>query len=283
MVVPPTYADLGKSARDLFSKGFNYGSLKCELKTLTSSGVGFTTGGSSKLDSGRLAASLEAKYDIKEYGLTLSEKWTTDNLLTSEITVKDKLAAGLKLTLESAMSPQSGKKAGKVKAAYARDYVNVNGDMDLDFGGPTVNAAAVLGYGKWAAGTQLAFDTATSKLTKSNFALAHLGGDFEVNLGLNDASNFSGSLFQKVSPALSTGVQLAWSKGAAATSFALASKYAIDNDSSVASKINNDAQIGLSFAHALRPGVKLTMSAMLEGKNLNAGGHQVGLGLDFDS
>ena len=56
---------MGKSARDLFSKGFNYGNLKCEMKTLTSSGVNFTTGGSSKLDSGRLAASLEAKFDIK--------------------------------------------------------------------------------------------------------------------------------------------------------------------------------------------------------------------------
>lgn len=283
MVVPPTYADLGKSARDLFSKGFNYGSLKCELKTVTGSGVGFTTGGSSKIDSGRLTASLEAKYDVKEYGLSLSEKWTTDNLLTSEITMRDKLADGLKLTLESAMSPQSGKKAGKVKASYARDYVNVNGDMDLDFGGPTVNAAAVLGYGKWAAGTQLAFDTATSKLTKSNFAVGHHGGDFEVNLFLNDGSNFAGSLFQKVSPALSTGVQLAWSKGSAATSFALASKYVIDKDSSIASKINNDAQIGLSFAQSLRPGVKLTVSTMLEGKNLSAGGHQVGLGIDFES
>jgi len=283
MVVPPAYGDMGKSARDLFSKGFNYGNLKCEMKTMTSSGVNFTTGGSSKLDSGRLAASLEAKFDVKEHGLTLSEKWTTDNLLTSEITLKDKLAAGLKLTLESAMSPQTGQKAGKVKASYSRDYLNVNGDMDLDFGGPTVNAAAVLGYGKWVAGTQLAFDTAGSKLTKTNFAIGHLGGDFEVNLFLNDGANFSGSLFQKVSPALSTGVQLAWSQGNAATSFALASKYAVDKDSSIATKINNDAQIGLSYAQNLRPGIKVTLSTLLEGKNFNAGGHKVGVGLDFES
>jgi len=283
MVVPPSYADLGKSARDLFSKGFNYGSVKVEMKTLTSSGVNFTTGGNSKLDSGKLGASLEAKLDVKEHGLTLSEKWTTDNLLTSEITVKDKLAAGLKLTLESAMSPQTGKKAGKVKASYARDYININGDMDLDFGGPTVNTAAVLGYGNWVAGTQLAFDTAGSKLTKSNFALGHHAGDFAVDLFLNDGSNFSGSLFQKVSPALSTGVQLAWSQGAAATSFALASKYAIDGDSSIATKINNDAQIGLSYAQSLRPGIKMTLSTLIEGKNFNAGGHQVGFGLDFES
>ena len=70
--------------------------------------------------------------------------------------------------------------------------------MDLDFGGPTVNAAAVLGYGCWVAGTQLAFDTAGSKLTKSNFAVGHHGSDFQVDLFLNGGTNFSGSLFQKV-------------------------------------------------------------------------------------
>merc|ERR1739838_947446 len=91
--------------------------------------------------------------------------------------------------------------------------------MDLDFGGPTVNATAVLGYGKWVAGTQLAFDTAGSKLTKTNFAIGHLGGGFEVNLFLNDGASFS-----------------------------LASRYAVDKDSSIATKINNDAQIGLSYA-----------------------------------
>jgi hypothetical protein len=283
MVVPPSYADLGKSARDLFGKGFNYGSVNVELKTKTSSGVAFTTGGSSKLDSAKLAASLETKYDIKEHGLTLSEKWTTDNLLTSEITLQDKLAAGLKLTLESAMSPQSGKKAGKVKASYAREYLNVNGDMDLDFGGPTVNAAAVLAYDKWVAGTQLAFDTAASKLTKSNFAIGHHGGDFELNLFINDGANFSGSLFQKVSSSLSTGVTLAWSQGSASTSFGLASKYAIDADASIATKINNDAQIGLSYVQSLRPGIKATVSTLVEGKNFNAGGHKVGFGLDFES
>jgi len=282
MVVPPTYADLGKSARDLFSKGFNYGSVKVELKTNTSSGVGFTTGGSSKLDSGKLAASLETKYAIKEHGLTLTEKWTTDNVLTSEISVQDKLAAGLKLTLESALSPQSGKKAGKLKASYAREYLNVNGDMDLDFGGPTVNAAAVLGYGKWVAGTQLAFDTAASKLTKSNFAIGHHGGDFDAHVFVNDGTNFSGAVFQKVSPSLSTGVQLSWAQGSNATAFALASKYVIDADASLATKINNEAQIGLSYAQALRPGIKLTLSSLVDAKNFNAGGHQIGFGLDFE-
>lgn len=30
-------------------------------------------------------------------------------------------------------------------------------------------------------------------------------------------------------------------------------------------------------------GVKLTLSALVDGKNFNAGGHQLGLGLDFEA
>ena len=33
----------------------------------------------------------------------------------------------------------------------------------------------------------------------------------------------------------------------------------------------------------LRPGIKVTLSTLLEGKNFNAGGHKVGVGLDFES
>lgn len=34
---------------------------------------------------------------------------------------------------------------------------------------------------------------------------------------------------------------------------------------------------------SLDTGVKLTLSALVDGKNFNAGGHQLGLGLDFEA
>ncbi|TNN66824.1 Voltage-dependent anion-selective channel protein 2 [Liparis tanakae] len=39
MAVPPSYADLGKSAKDIFNKGFGYGVLKLDVKTKSQSGV----------------------------------------------------------------------------------------------------------------------------------------------------------------------------------------------------------------------------------------------------
>jgi len=283
MSVPPGYGDLGKAARDLFSKGFNYGFYKLECKTKTSSGVEFTTSGNSSHDSGKVNGNLETKYKWSEYGLTFNEKWSTDNTLGTEVTIEDQVAKGLKLSFDTKFSPQSGKKSGKIKTAYKQDYVNVNCDVDFDFAGPTIHGAAVLGYNGWLAGYQMSFDTSKSKLAKSNFAVGFKGSDFTLHTNVNDGSEFGGSYHQKVSDDLETAVQLSWTAGSNATRFGLAAKYTPERDTTFRAKINNSSQIGLSYQQKIRDGVTLTLSTMIEGKNFNTGGgHRIGLGLDLE-
>lgn len=48
-------------------------------------------------------------------------------------------------------------------------------------------------------------------------------------------------------------------------------------------KVNNQGQIGLSYTQNLRSGVKLSLSGLIEGKNINAGGHKLGASITFDS
>lgn len=105
---PPAYSDLGKNARDVFNKGYHFGLWKLDVKTKTNSGVEFTSAGHSNQDSGKVFGSLETKYKVKEYGLTFSEKWNTDNTLTSEVAVENQLVKGLKLSFDGSFAPQSG-------------------------------------------------------------------------------------------------------------------------------------------------------------------------------
>ena len=136
-MAPTTYGDLGKSARDVFGKGYHFSLMKLELKTKTASGVEFTSsklkhidnntqgfifpglnkdiitswnifclGGSSNTDSGKVDGSLETKYKFAEYGTTFTEKWNTNNQLSTTIDVQDKILKGLKLTFDSEFSPQ---------------------------------------------------------------------------------------------------------------------------------------------------------------------------------
>ncbi|KAL5018910.1 hypothetical protein ScPMuIL_004632 [Solemya velum] len=282
-MAPPTYADLGKTGRDLFNKGYNYGFFKLECKTKTSSGVQFTTNGSSSSDTGKVSGSLETKYKYSDYGLTFLEKWNTDNVLTTEITIEDQIAKGLKLSFDTSFAPQTGKKSGKVKSSFKNDYVNLNCDVDFDFAGPTVHGAAVLGYNGWLAGYQMSFDSSKSKLTKSNFAVGYSTGDFTLHTNVNDGAEFGGSVYQKVNDDLETGVSLSWTAGSNATRFALGAKYILDSDASIVAKVNNNSQIGLGYTQKLRDGVKLTLSSLIEGKNFNQGGHKLGIGLDLEA
>ncbi len=62
---------------------------------------------------------------------------------------------GLKLTFDSNFSPATGAKSGKVKAEFKHNSACVNADVDLNVGGPLVNAAAVVTHDGWLAGYQV--------------------------------------------------------------------------------------------------------------------------------
>ncbi|KAM5293477.1 voltage-dependent anion-selective channel protein 1 [Marmota marmota marmota] len=232
MAVPPTYADLGKSARDVFTKGYGFGLIKLDLKTKSENGLEFTSSGSANTETTKVTGSLETKYRWTEYGLTFTEKWNTDNTLGTEITVEDQLARGLKLTFDSSFSPNTGKKNAKIKTGYKREHINLGCDVDFDIAGPSIRGALVLGYEGWLAGYQMNFETAKSRVTQSNFAVGYKTDEFQLHTN---------------------------------------------------AKVNNSSLIGLGYTQTLKPGIKLTLSALLDGKNVNAGGHKLGLGLEFQA
>ncbi|KAJ8319087.1 hypothetical protein KUTeg_004178 [Tegillarca granosa] len=173
-MIPPSYSDLGKSARDLFSKGYNYGFYKLEAKTKTDVGAEFTSNLNSSHDSGKVNGSLETKYKCSEYGLTFKEKWTTDNVLSVDVSFEDLFTKGLKLSFDTSFAPQTGKKDGKMKLGYKADYVNLESDVNFDFAGPTIHGNGVLG---------------------------------------DDGARFCGSAYQKVSDDLEVGANISYSAG----------------------------------------------------------------------
>ncbi|KAM9252532.1 LOW QUALITY PROTEIN: non-selective voltage-gated ion channel VDAC3 [Cariama cristata] len=288
MAVPPSYSDLGKSARDVFNKGYGFGTVKLELKTKSSSGVEFTATGSSNTDTGKASGSLETKYKIKDYGLTFTQKWNTETLGTE--VMEDQLAEGLKVALDTTFVPNTGDKmacfslqeeSGKLKTSYKREYVNLGCNIDM-ISLPTIYGWAVLGYEGWLAGYQMAFDTAKSKLSQNNFALGYKAGDFQLHTNVNDGTEFGGSIYQKVNNKVETSVNLAWTAGSNNTRFGIAAKYQLDEKTSIVAKVNNASLIGMGYTHALRPGVKLTLSGLIDGKNFS-GGHKVGLGFELEA
>jgi len=282
-MAPPVYADLGKQARDIFGKGYHFGSVKLDVSSRTQNGVELNAGGTHTLDSGKIAGNLETKYCFKEHGLTLTEKWNTDNTIATDVAVQDKVAKGLKVALNTTFAPQSGKKSGMVKTTYKADAATVNLDSSLDLGGPIVNGACVGSYKNWLLGYQMSFNSSTSKLTKNNFAIGFTNPDFILHTYANDGAEFGGSLYHKVNRNLEGAVDLGWSAGTNATRLSIGCKYTLDRDTSIRAKVNNASQIGFSYQQKLRDGVTMTLSSLVDGKNFSQGGHKLGVALDLNA
>jgi len=280
-MAPPKFGDLGKQANDVFSKGYHFGLLKLEVKTKTDTGVEFTTGGSSVLDTGKVSGNLETKYQVKDLGMTLTEKWTTDNNLSTTVDVVDKLVPGLKISLDTKFAPGTGAKSGCLKTEYKHDAAMVTADLDL--GLTALNATAVMGHKGWLAGYQTCFDISKSAITKSNFGVGYSAKDFVLHTSLTNGTDFGGSVFQKLSPKLETGVTLGWSSAGSATKFGIGAKYALEDGAVVRAKVNNNSEIGLGYQQKLRDGVTVTLSTLINGANFNAGGHKVGVSLEMSA
>jgi len=279
-MAPPSYSDIGKQARDVFGKGYHFGLVKLEVKSKTSSGVEFTAGGNTTTDGGKVTGSLETKYKIKEHGLSLTEKWTTDNSLNTTVDY-EKLVPGLKLTLDSSFKPDTGDKSGKLKADYKHEKLVFGADMNLS-SSPLVNISASVGHGAYALGYQTAFDAGKSALTKHNLAVAYNAGDMIIHGTANDSKQFGAGVYLKNSPALETGITLA-TGGSGGNSFAIGAKYALASDACIRAKVNNASQIGLSYEQKLRDGIKMTLSTNLDGTKLNEPGHKLGLALEMEA
>eukprot|EP00069_Balaena_mysticetus_P005732 bmy_04796T0 len=260
----PTYCDLGKSAKDVFSKGYGFSMVKIDLRTKLCSGVEFSTSGHAYTVTGKASGNLETKYKICNYGLTFTQKWNTDNTLGTEISLERKMSV-------------------KLKASYKRDCFSPGNNVDTDFSGQTIYGWAVLVFEGWLAGYQMSLDTAKSKLSQNNFTLGYKAADYQLHTHVNDGIEFGGWIYQKVNKKTETPINLAWMAGRNNTRFGIAAKYKLDCRTSLSAKVNNASLIGLGYTQTLRPGVKLTLSALIHGKNFSAGGHKVGLGFELEA
>lgn len=282
-MAPPAYGDLGKASKDLFNKHYHFGIVKLDLKSRTPTGVEFTVSGTSNNDTGRVASSLETKYNIKSHGVTLKQKWSTENTLVGEATAEDYFIRGLKTGLSATFAPQSGKRTGKLTCGYKSLFFNLNSDIDLDYTGPVFNGSGVFGYQGWLAGMKMTFDPTKNKLSKTNFALGYQAPEFHVTGHLDDGQEFDCSIYQRLNSELETGINVAWSSNSSVTKFGLGCHYKLDKDSAIRAKVDSASQIGVGFIHRLRPGVNLTLSVKMDAKNFNQGGHKLGLGFDLES
>jgi hypothetical protein len=282
MVAPPAFADLGKSARDLFNKGYNHGFIKVESTTRSGANgdVEFKTNAAHNLTSQKLAGNVEFKYKIPQHGITLTEKWNTENVLGTVFEVRDQFARGLKVTVDSTYSPNTAKRSGIVKTEWANDLAKINADLSLS-GGPVLNLAGVVARQDWLFGVQTKFDISSNELKNSSIAFGRLTPEYAIHTYTNDGRDFGASLYHRVHKNLELGTQLGWTVGEQNVRYGFASKYRVNNDLFVRAKIDNKSNVAVAATHALSPDLSLTFTTQFALVNAPEVTNKFGVGIEY--
>ncbi|VDL79557.1 unnamed protein product [Nippostrongylus brasiliensis] len=280
-MAPPTFADLGKSAKDLFNKGYTHGFLKVDATTRAGDNkeVEFKTSAAHNLGSGKLGGNLDVKYKIPAYGLTLTEKWNTENQLGTTIEVNEQFGRGLKLTFESVYAPHAGKRTGKLKADWSLNTARITADCSLT-ASPVINAAGVFSREGWLFGAAATFDTSTNKVASTSLAFGHQHGSYTLHSFVVNSTDFGASLYHKVASNVELGTMLGWKVGGSGADFAIATKYSPTKDLTLRGKINNSSQVAVALTHSLSPDLKMTLSSQFNLSSNEA--HKFGMGLEYE-
>ncbi|KAF5097290.1 hypothetical protein D0Z03_001448 [Geotrichum reessii] len=285
----PAFSDIAKPANDLLSRDFYHlANANLEIKSKAPNGVAFTVKGKSSQKDGSIAGSIEGKYSDKATGLTLTQGWSTANVLDTKIELADAFTPGLKGELFTSFFPESGAKSAKLNFHFKQPAFHGRAFFDLlKSTGPVFTGDATYGQNGFLVGTEFGYDIANGSVTKYSSALGYSTPTYTAALtATSNLTVFTSSYFHKVSPSTQIGAKATWdSKSAAGQGVGLevGTKHQLDGSAFVKAKINSQAIASLSYSQALRPGVTLGLGASFDTQKLNQSAHKLGASLTFEA
>jgi len=283
-MAPPAFADISKAASDLLNKDFYHtASANLEVKSKAPNGVQFTVKGKSDHKAGAIAGAIEAKYADKPTGLTLTQAWTTANILDTKIELDDTLAAGLKAEAITQFFPASGSRGAKLNLHFKQPNFHARAFFDL-LKGLSFTGDASIGHDGFLAGAEVGYDVTSGKITRYAAAVGYSVPQYTAAVtATNNLSVFAASYYHKINAQVEAGAKTTWdSKGSAQPQLEVGTKYKLDAATFVKAKINNQGLAALAYNQNLRPGVTLGLGASIDTQRLNEPAHRVGLSLTLE-
>ncbi|EGD79428.1 hypothetical protein PTSG_09996 [Salpingoeca rosetta] len=268
----PKFSDLGKACADLFSDDFNASANKLTLKSKAINGTNLKVEGTRSNKDGSVSGLIETKFSHKASGLNVKEKWTTGNVVATEVSRKNLLTPGTDLSLTTSFKPStSGLDSIKLKSSLVRDQFAAT--LDTDF--CKVSGSGVFSYNKFLFG-------ASTNLKSTSVGVAFVEQDYSITSTVTDGRDVNIKLFHTPRATVQAGAEFGWSK-TGATKLGVAGRLQLDDSAYVKAKVDNKLNLGLAYVQKLRPGVTMTLAANLVGNNLTSGGHNLGMSLSLDN
>jgi len=283
--MPTKFADLHKSADDLFNKNFEHGKYSVEVSSKTGC-LEYKTKGHQDIESGKIKASHESTFALCGLG-KLKETFTPGSDKIAFDLENDKLLKDTKFNILFEVPISAGLPIPSVKnfkLNYANQNVNLN--LNSDFGS-NLSTDITFAHEKLSNSQTVLGAKATLDLGKMavapgyQFALhKHMGTmSYCIKTGLvNKASSFSIHNQVNDNVAVATNVN----HSSAGTNLALAAAFKGACGSSNQFKIDDSGKFAVSHITPTSFGAKLTVSGEFSAFDLQGGNHKVGAGLKFD-
>jgi voltage-dependent anion channel protein 2 len=260
------------------------------VKTKTPSNVTFKVAGNHHSKSSVINGDIEAKYSDPKHGLTVTQTWTTSNILKNQIELDNQIAKGFKLDLSTSLLPDKDQKSAHLNAIYKQSGLHTRTALDV-FKGPTLTTDTVIGRDGFLVGGEAAYNVTEGKVTGFAGAVAFNAPEYAVTLhGLHNFKTFSASYYHKVNADVEAGAKAIYDTKATHSGVALevGAKAYLDSAAFLKAKINNSGVLALGYTQALRPGVKASFGLALDTQKLNdhihnGPSHKVGASFTFES
>jgi len=277
----PTYEDVGKGCKEFFDKGYFLNSLKLSAKRSLIDCVEWAKSLTWKAEDGTAKSDCELKYKYPQWGALLSTKLDSASLLSWKAETADKLADGLKITVDGTLNMDTAVKSAKLNTQYRHALY---GTVDLGVNGGdednmTLNGALVSGYSGFLGGTQLGYDLNEGALKKYNIVLGYCGGPFMVHANLDNAETVAAIAHYKFNDTTEFGLNGTYTNGDdSKTRYGIGAKFLFGRCAAFKCKIDNTKTITMACEMKATDAATLTVCGMC---NAADGTGQIGAGVEF--
>jgi voltage-dependent anion channel protein 2 len=162
-------------------------------------------------------------------GLSLTQSWSTANVLGTKVELDNMIAKGLKAEALTDFVPSSQKFGAKLNLYFKQPNFNARAFFDV-LKGPVANVDAVLGHEGWLVGAEAGYDVQKAGITKYAAAVGYTAPEYSASItSTNNLSVFAASYYHKVSSQVEAGAKATWdSKGSNNVGMEVAGKYRVD-------------------------------------------------------
>lgn len=262
-------------AAELLNDDYIYGDKKVQLKTKTSNGMTYTTTGKQGSKDGSLSGDLSCKYSLS--GASMTTKLFTSGSLTQEVVLEKTGVQGLKLTLLGGLGP---KQLVVGTGEYVHPHVSVVSAVNA-LGNPSVHSSMTVGVHGCTGGVQGEYDIEAKELKKVDAIFNYCNGnEHEATITLIDRGSKAKFAYSHVvSRDFSVAAEFVYDKGADAKVLTMGTKYEVDADTTLKTKIDSAGAFSMSYIQEIRKNTTLTLCSKFDVRNLDRASHKFGLAL----